>query len=198
MRKYNLEFIGEIVFSPSGVSSWEGTTVTFWGKFDENGIKKPYEKFERKRLVEAIPIENDRPSEEYHRCIAFLSIPEEYLFLDPVQVFLEESKKGLTLGELIDTLRSMPPDAQVANLTFPHSYRGYHEDLAFEQKSGTRLASELLSDCESSLNKIFFGYKGGEYGMVRETPVWIADYGDTGDRLNRLNSDGTIETRLTD
>jgi hypothetical protein len=201
MKKFNLEFIGEIVSSPAGMSSWAGTTVTFWGKFDDSGIEKSYQKFKRERLIEAIPINNERPSKEHHRCTAFQTIPEHYLFLDPMQVFFEESRKerskaGFTLGELIDTLKTMPPDAKVANLTSPHSYRGYYEDLAFEKEVGIRLASELLSECESCLHKTFIGYKGGEYGMNKETSVWIADWGETGERIIRLNADGTIETRI--
>jgi hypothetical protein len=108
----------------------------------------------------------------------------------------ERSQEGLTLGELIDTLRSMPPDTKVSNLTYPHSYRGYYTDLAFEKKSGTRLACELLFECESALESTFYGYRGGEYGMNMETSVWIADYGSTGERLIGLGPDGTIETKF--
>lgn len=201
MKKFNLEFIGEIVSSPKGMCSWSGTTVSFWGKFNEEGITKSWEKFERERLIEAIPLSEERPSKDHYQCKAFQIIPEEYLFLDPIEEFLKEerekrSREGLTLGELIDTLRSMSPDTKVSNLTFPHSYRGYYTDLAFEKESGTRLASELLSECESALHRTFCGYKGGEYGMNRETSVWVAEYGCTGERLIRLGSDGTIETKI--
>jgi hypothetical protein len=201
MKKFNLEFIGEIVSSPKGMCSWSGTTVSFWGKFNEEGITQSWEKFERERLIEAIPLSEERPSKDYYECKAFQIIPEEYLLLDPMQEFFKgqrenRSQEGLTLGELIDTLRSMPPDTKVSNLTYPHSYRGYYTDLAFEKKSGTRLACELLFECESALESTFYGYRGGEYGMNIETSVWIADYGSTGERLIGLGPDGTIETKI--
>jgi hypothetical protein len=79
--RLNLEFIGEIVSSPNGKSSWSGTTVTFWGKFKET--EKPYGKFTRENLIEAISI-NDfsekRPSKEYYRCTAFQIIPDKYKY----------------------------------------------------------------------------------------------------------------------
>lgn len=81
MKKYNLEFIGTIVSSPDGKSSWGGTTVSFWGKFKE---KQPYQytRFERENLIEAIPSTEERPSKEYYRCSAFQVIPEKYLFIE--------------------------------------------------------------------------------------------------------------------
>jgi hypothetical protein len=201
MRKFNLDFIGEIVSSPKGMCSWSGTTVSFWGKFNEEGITRSWEKFERERLIEAIPLSEERPSKDHYHCKAFQVIPEEFLFLNPMEEFFKEqreerSQEGLTLGELIDTLQDMPPDTKVSNLTYPHSYRGYYEDLAFEKESGTRLASELLSECKSALHRPFYGYKGGEYGMNMETSVWVAEYGCTGERLIGLGPDGAIETKF--
>jgi hypothetical protein len=80
MKKFNLNFIGEIVSSPRGMCSWDGTTVGFWGKFDEEGISRSWEKFERERLIEAIPLSEERPSKNHYDCIAFLIAPENLLF----------------------------------------------------------------------------------------------------------------------
>ena len=81
MKKYNLDFIGTIVSSPDGKSSWGGTTIGFWGKFKE---KQPYQytRFERENLIEAIPLTEERPSKDYYRCLAFQRILEKYLFIE--------------------------------------------------------------------------------------------------------------------
>jgi hypothetical protein len=100
----------------------------------------------------------------------------------------------MTLGELIAVLRSMPFDAMVTNLHRPHSYRGWYNELAFERGDGTRLASELLNDCQSAMWETFIGYKGGEYTMNVATPLWIANYGCLGDRLLALHEGGGLHT----
>jgi hypothetical protein len=81
MKKYNPEFIGTIVSSPDGKSSWAGTTITFWGKFKE---KQPYHytQFERENLIEALEWTKEGPSKEHHLCTAFQKIPEKYLYLE--------------------------------------------------------------------------------------------------------------------
>lgn len=61
---------------------------------------------------------------------------------------------------MIELLESMPADADVANLSHPHSYRGYYCDLAFENNDGTRKAGALLADCKLAMGKVFCGYKG--------------------------------------
>ncbi|QGT54361.1 hypothetical protein b3_0117 [Synechococcus phage B3] len=78
MRKFNLDFIGEIVSSPAGKSTWCGTTIRFYGKFKEPEIA--YQRYRRENLIEAIEIK-DRPPEGYHMCSAFQVIPEQYLYL---------------------------------------------------------------------------------------------------------------------
>ena len=41
----------------------------------------------------------------------------------------------------------------------------------------------------------FEGYKGGEYIMGANTPLWISEYGEaSGTRIMAVNADGTIET----
>lgn len=80
MNKLNLDFIGEIVSSPSGLCSWSGTTVRFWGKFKEGKNEKHYRRFTRDNLIEAIAITEERPSNEYHRCSAFQVVPDKYKY----------------------------------------------------------------------------------------------------------------------
>lgn len=106
----------------------------------------------------------------------------------------ERSKTQMTLGDMIAALRKMPPDSVVANIREPCSYRGYYSDLAFSRGNGTRPAADLLAEAMGCMGQIFSGYKGGEYLMGATTPVWIAEYGECGDRLMALTARGEIAT----
>lgn len=106
----------------------------------------------------------------------------------------ERAETQMTLGKLIAALETMPTDAQVANLRDPHSYRGYYSDLAFERSDDTRPASELLAVCKAAMGQVFEGYKGGDFVMGALTPVWVAHYGNCGDKLMDLHAGGGIET----
>jgi hypothetical protein len=101
------------------------------------------------------------------------------------------SKTQMTLGDMIDRLAAMPQDAEVDALGRPISYRGYYSDLAFTPKEGRMKVSEALALCRSCEGRVFNGYKGGEFTMDRNTPVWIADVGDSGSpRIMDLDSAG--------
>ncbi len=103
------------------------------------------------------------------------------------------AEKQMTLGKLIAVLEEMPPDVQVQALCCPHSYRGYYEDLAFTRSLGSWMsASTLLSMCKEIMGAVLEGYKGGDFVMGALTPVWLACYGETGDRLLELKEDGTL------
>lgn len=98
----------------------------------------------------------------------------------------KRSENQMTLGQLIDILSGMEDNAQVANLCNPHSYRGYYDDIAFTLGEGTRNASDLLYTCEKVMGRVLEGYKGGDYLMGETTPVWIANYGCTGEKLMKF------------
>jgi len=110
----------------------------------------------------------------------------------------ERAATQVTLGALIDLLSSMPTGEIVANLHSPGSYRGYYRDLYFERGDGVRPAADLLVDCRSCMGRIFTGYKGGDYVMFESTPIWIATYGCTGERLMSLSAGGDMETAEED
>lgn len=110
----------------------------------------------------------------------------------------ERAGEQMTLGELIDVLSKISPDASVANLREPHSYRGYYCDIAFEQSKGTRPAGDLLADCRWAMGQIFEGYKGGGFMMGAGTPVWVAHYGCCGMKLMAVGDDGSIEVASDD
>jgi hypothetical protein len=103
----------------------------------------------------------------------------------------DRAQTQMTLGKLIDCLEAMPSTETVPNICKPHSYRGYYSDLAFEQKDGLRPAGELLDECRAAMGEVFIGYKGGEFVMGRNTPLWISTYGNSsGLRLMDLSPDG--------
>ena len=109
------------------------------------------------------------------------------------QAMRERQESGqMTLGRMIDVLAGMDEKRPVSNLFGAHSYRGYYTDLAFELAPGTRQAGELLAECRSVMGKALTGYKGGEFVMGENTPVWVADYGCCGEKLMAINPDGTI------
>ena len=102
-------------------------------------------------------------------------------FDDPVERLLREaaalrSETHLTLGNLISYLENTE-DHLVANLSHPHSYRGYYSDLAFEQDPGKISSKALLATCKKLVGKVFVGYKGGEYKMTLTTPLWVVNWG---------------------
>lgn len=106
----------------------------------------------------------------------------------------ERAETQMTLGKLIAALEAMQADADIAGLVDPHSYRGYYSDLAFVPVEGVVKAGELLQSCKAAMGREFIGYKGGEFLMGENTPVWVAHYGSCGLRLMAINSDGSLET----
>lgn len=99
---------------------------------------------------------------------------------------------NMTLGQFIDDLRQQPDDNKVC-FDFCHfeptvidSYRGYYDHLALGYVKGrwndeSMTVGKLLALCESAVGSIFCGYKGGDYRMDRDTPLWVANSGETGD-----------------
>lgn len=63
---------------------------------------------------------------------------------------------------------------------FPHSYRGYYSDLAFDITEEDTTAQQLLTHCEESLGTTFVGWKGGDFIMGGDTPLWMSEEGHTG------------------
>lgn len=104
----------------------------------------------------------------------------------------ERSQAQMTLGKLIDRLEELPPDRLIESLVNPHSYRGYYTDLSFELNDSSATAAELLASCRSCMGAVFEGYKGGDFQMGRNTPVWVANYGQCGKKIMSLNDDGTF------
>jgi hypothetical protein len=84
------------------------------------------------------------------------------------------SKEQVTLGKMIEDLKSLPKGAMV-DLEEPHSYRGQYSEIAFTQLNWpTKDAHELAAEIETliSEDRVFYGYKGGKYTYDKNTPVW--------------------------
>jgi hypothetical protein len=98
----------------------------------------------------------------------------------------------LTLGGLLEILSSANPQARVifedeTTPSQPHSYRGYYSDLAFEPITIDTLHDAVTAKdlhdllTTTALGKSFTGYKGGEFVMDKDTPLWRSEYGDASD-----------------
>jgi hypothetical protein len=74
-----------------------------------------------------------------------------------------------------------------------HSYRGYYSDLAFEKLDRKITVGEALKMIKECMGEIFQGYKGGDYMMGRNTPVWLSEYGTTGMKIVDILDDGTFD-----
>ncbi len=90
----------------------------------------------------------------------------------------ERSATQMTLGQLIAELEKLPPERTIVGFGNPHSYRGYYSDLAFEPTEDEITVINLLTSCrEDCMGQKFEGYKGGDFYMTAETPLWISDWG---------------------
>lgn len=100
----------------------------------------------------------------------------------------DRSKYHLTLGALIEALDEQPGEKPVvfggAVAASPgglDSYRGYYSDLSFEPSLDPVNVEELRKDAKAALGKSFIGYKGGDFVMNEETPLWVSEYGECSD-----------------
>ena len=97
------------------------------------------------------------------------------------------SRYHLTLGRLEELLSAAKPDSKVEIDGYGISdnvfcYRGYYSDLAIGYGDGVKV-EDLLKSVRAALDgETFHGYKGGEYTMSKDTPLWLAsNYGDCSD-----------------
>lgn len=92
----------------------------------------------------------------------------------------------MTLGEFIKQLEKIPKNYLVFIKPYDlipqdfDSYRGYYDQLALNYDiNGSCTVEKLLKLAKQSVNKTFIGYKGGEFVMTKNTPIWISNYGNT-------------------
>src|ERR1700730_9480836 len=60
------------------------------------------------------------------------------------------------------------------------SYRGYYSHLAIDwlDRGQECTVNKLLTAAKRAVGDAYFGYKGGEYVMDADTPIWAAHWGD--------------------
>lgn len=100
----------------------------------------------------------------------------------------------LTLGEIVAKLEAIEAahtdkedfwvryDFGSLTPTKLMSWRGVYAELALGYEDGKNWPkiTDVLDELKSGIGKTFEGYKGGDFKMGRGTPVWVANYGDSG------------------
>jgi len=99
----------------------------------------------------------------------------------------------LTLGELISKLepfvKKQGEDEATVRYDFEYlfpndidSWRGSYSELAlnFATEGEAMKASNFLKMLEDCIGRKFIGYKGGKFTMNKNTPIWVANYGNSG------------------
>jgi hypothetical protein len=103
-----------------------------------------------------------------------------------------ERTSQLTLGEMIEKCESIlagfKEGEAVPRVGFDFeglipteldSWRGTYSELALgfrAEENGVEL-EDFLKMLKDAVGKTYEGYKGGEYTMWEDTPVWVANYG---------------------
>lgn len=105
----------------------------------------------------------------------------------------------LTLGELIAKIEPIAEkqkqritdgreEAQVYfDFEYLHptrliSWRGSYAELSlcYSTEGDAMPVSKFLEKLKEAVGKTFYGYKGGNFQMSRQTPIWVANYGNAG------------------
>lgn len=102
----------------------------------------------------------------------------------------------LTLGDLVEKLDGYVGEhgqdhAVRCGFAAAVSYRGNYAEIAFAPEADTRLGA-MLGEARRAIGATYTGYKGGDFDMTEETPVWLAAYGDPGPPL----SDGLLHAMV--
>lgn len=105
------------------------------------------------------------------------------LWLKQKRVKEMETSPQLTLGKIIELLQKCDQEKIVRfdkkNLypSYFTSWRGSYCELSLTYAEQPVTVKMLLRNAISVVGKYQTGYKGGEFLMTRDTPVWIANYG---------------------
>ncbi|MCA9878442.1 MAG: hypothetical protein KC442_11690 [Thermomicrobiales bacterium] len=97
-----------------------------------------------------------------------------------------ERSDQLSLGELIAQLEKQDPGHSIqfdfcrAIPTTLASWRGAYDELAlgFDMDGKDPSVGELLEHLRTAVGRTYTGWKGGDFVMSLETPVWVANPGD--------------------
>ena len=114
----------------------------------------------------------------------------------------QRSAYHLTLGELIDALADVDDQVPVVvdrggGVGRLVSYRGYYADLAFVPIADEASTATVRTAIVGAVGATFEGYKGGDFLMDRDAPLWIAADGDvTGIAVVGVDVIGGLRVRL--
>lgn len=111
---------------------------------------------------------------------------------EAVVIAKPEPRHQLTLGEFIDLLEAFPDHAASCYYEFamlppraPDSYLEYYDQIALgigQDYSDDPRVITVLRWCQAAVGKTYQGWKGGDYVMFRDTPLWAAIPGCGGGR----------------
>jgi hypothetical protein len=92
------------------------------------------------------------------------------------------SEYHLTLGKAIEELKKLDQSFLVvlADGQSPgsvESYRGYYQDLSIYPTDSSVTVGNLLTVLEGAVGRTFRGYKGGDFTMDLDTPLWTGSIG---------------------
>ena len=104
------------------------------------------------------------------------------------------------LSELDGDIQITHENGELVDDTFD-SYRGYYRYLALGSKHKERqepiTAEQLMEMIEDAVKpgNYFIGYKGGEFRMTWDTPIWASEYGEcSGKGIYGVSDDGVLLT----
>lgn len=108
-----------------------------------------------------------------------LSLGEMILKLEPI---VEKQKQRIAENKTEATVQY---DFEYLYPTSINSWRGSYAELALnfvtdENEYKPMTVTEFLALLRGCVGKEFTGYKGGEFIMTKNTPVWVANFGNSG------------------
>jgi hypothetical protein len=133
-----------------------------------------------------------------------------------------ERPKQLTIGETIAALKAAEydDDAEVRFdfgyfvPTRTESYRGFYDQLALgyclddhdasdrQRRNILKTPADVINELQQAIGRAYEGYKGGEYVMHADTPLWVANTGEANGTgvigVRALGWKVIIETRYVD
>jgi hypothetical protein len=84
-----------------------------------------------------------------------------------------EAVKNKDLPLFIDIMDKRPADID--------SWRGIYAELAIATEGhSSPTVADGISMLQAAVGKTYHGYKGGDFTMSKNTPVWLAEYGESG------------------
>lgn len=99
-----------------------------------------------------------------------------------------KSSPQLLLGELIARLEAIADKSKLVVYDFDNmkptsldSWRGAYAELALGYDETREITiNELLEKLQYAVGHTYEGYKGGDFTMGKGTPIWVANYGESG------------------